>query len=115
MAELPTRAGPTALTTSSATIKTAGGAGTWIIVRSIVATNVDTVERTVTVGVGTSNTDTDAKQIARGVPVPAGDAVQLLPNGFMVLAGHASTPDLIYALCSANDKVNLTVSMVEGP
>lgn len=114
MAEIPTRAGPTALQTTTTTIKTAGGASTWVIIRSVLATNVDTVDRTVTVGIGTSNTDAAAKQIASAVTVKAHEVLELLPGGFEVLAGSATTPDLLYALCSANNSVNLTLGMVEG-
>ncbi len=115
MAELPTRAGPTALQTTTTTIVTAGGAGTYKIVRSILASNVDTVSRTVTVGVGTSNTDTAAKRIHNAVTVLPGETLELDVARFLPLLGHASTPDLIYALCSSNDKINLTIGVVDGP
>lgn len=114
MAEIPTRAGPTALATTTTTIKTAGAASTWVIVRSILATNVDTVARTVTVGIGTANTDTAAKRIANAVSILPGETLELLPSGYQVLTGGA-TPDLLYALCSAASAVNLTLGMVEGP
>lgn len=115
MAETPTRSGPTALGTSTATIKTAGGAATWVLVRSIVVTNVHSAALTVTVGVGTSNTDTAAKRIASALPLAVGETVELLAPGFLPLLGHATTPDLLYALCSVANGVTLTLGHVEGP
>lgn len=113
MAELPTRAGPIALTTASQTIKTAGAASTWIILRSILVTNTGATSATVTAGIGTVNTDAVAKHIATAIPVAPGQVVDLISPGFVVLAGGA-TPDLLYALASAAG-LNITASQMEGP
>lgn len=115
MSEVPTRPGPTALGTSTATIKTAGAANSWVIVRKILVTNVHTADVTVTVGVGTSNTDTAAKRIASAVTVPVNQTLDLLEDGFLPLSGHASTPDLLYALCSVASGANITLGCIEGP
>lgn len=112
MAETPKRAGPTALTTASATIYTAGGAATWTILREVVLTNTGTVAINVKVGVGTTNTDTTAKRIIDQITVNPGEPFEWAC--FIPLAGHASTPDLVYALAdSANG--NITLGVVEGP
>jgi len=114
MAELPTRAGPTTLTVATQTIKTAGAASTWIILRSLLVTNVGAASATVTAGIGTSNTDAVAKHIATAIPVLPGQVVDLIAPGFVVLTGGA-TPDLLYALASAGATLNITASQVEGP
>lgn len=117
MAETPVSAGPTALTTSSQTIVTAGGAGTWTLIRKLIVTNTTDANVNVTIGIGTSNTDTAAKRIFNNVTVQPG--VPLVEDGFAVLEGHASTPELLYALMpgagSASGALNIYVALVTGP
>jgi hypothetical protein len=113
MAETPDKAGPTQLTTASQTIVTAGGASTWTLIRKLVLTNVTTAPINVTVGIGTSNTDTTAKRILSQVTVQPGQA--LIEDGFAVLEGHASTPDLLYAFCDTATACNIYLALVTGP
>ncbi len=115
MAETPTRVLPTALGTSTASIKTAGGASTWVIVRSIIICNIHTAAVTVNVGIATTNTDTDTTRIASGLSVAPGETIELISPGFVVLLGHASTPDILHALCSVANKATITLGMIEGP
>ena len=115
MAETPKRVLPTALGTSTASILTAGAAGTWQIIRSILVANIHNASVTVNVGVATSNTDTDTTRIASGVSVGVGETVELLAPGILILQGHASTPDVLHALCSVANKATITVAYVEGP
>jgi hypothetical protein len=114
MAETPKRAGPTALATSTATIYTAPStSSTWAIVRQISVTNEGTAAATVTVGVGTSNTDSAGKRWPfKGSTVNPGEVLEW--SGYMPLIGGAS-PDLLYALASAGTTLNITVGVVEGP
>lgn len=113
MAEVPTRAGPTLVGTSPVTIYTAGAAGTWTIMRSIVLANVTANTITATVGIGTTNTDTAAKQIVPSVTVLANEVMTL--DVFIPLAGHASTPDLVYADSNAASSLTVTLGLVTGP
>ncbi len=112
MPEVPARAGPTALTAASQTIFTAGAAATYHVLRSIYVTNPTTGPIAVTVGIGTSDADTAAKRIASGLPLEAGQSVDLLGEGFIPLIGSA-TPDLLYALCSpAGATITLGMTLV---
>jgi hypothetical protein len=117
MAETPDRAGPTALTTSTATIVTAGLANTYTLIRKIAVTSTYISPITVAVGIGTSNTDTAAKRIFSDITVQPGQTI--VEDGFQVLKGHASTPDLLYALVTgpagATSAANIYVAMVTGP
>lgn len=113
MPEAPARSGPTQITTTTTTIVTAGGANTWKLLRHIIIENEGTSAITATVGIGTSNTDAAGKRIFKNVPIGAGDS--LTWDGFLPLMGHASTPDLLYALCSASNGATITVGMVTGP
>lgn len=115
MAETPKRVLPTALGTSTASILTAGAASTWQVVRSIVVANIHTAAVTVNVGVATTNTDTDTTRIASALAIQPGETVELVAPGMLVLQGHASTPDILHALCSVANKATITVSYVEGP
>jgi hypothetical protein len=116
MAETPKRVLPTALGTSTASILTAPSSGTgWLIVRSVIVANIHTSAVTVNVGVATSNTDTDTTRFASAVSVGVGETVELVAPGMLVLQGHASTPDILHALCSVANKATITVSYVEGP
>lgn len=116
MAETPTRAGPTLITAANTpqTIYTAGGAGTWAIVRSIVVTNVGPAVAKVNVGIGTSNADTAGKRIASGVEVQPAQSLEILAYGFLPLAGGAS-PELLYAVADFANVLNVTLGMITGP
>lgn len=113
MAEVPTRAGPTLVGTSPVTIYTAGGAGTWTIVRSIVLANVTGSTIKATVGIGTSNTDAVSKWVVPSVDVLANEVLVL--DVMVPLAGHASTPDLVYADANAASSLAVTLGVVTGP
>lgn len=116
MAETPARSGPTALTTSSQTIVTAGGASTWTLLRKLVIANTGSVPVNVTVGIGTSNTDAAAKRLLNGIVVQPGES--LIEDGFAVLLGNASTPDLLYALITpstSQGSATIYAATVTGP
>jgi hypothetical protein len=116
MTEIPDRSGPTALTTSSQTIVTAGGAATWTLVRKLVIANTGNAAVNITVGIGTTNTDTTAKQILPSVTIQPGQS--LIEDGFAVLKGHASTPDLLYALltpAASTGAATIYAALVTGP
>ena len=115
MAEVPTRSGPTQLAATTTTIKTAGGAGTWVVLRSVLLCNTHTSVVTVNLGIGTANTDTAAKRITSALALNAGETVEVLAPGFIPLLGHASTPDLLYGLASVASVVTVTLGCVEGP
>lgn len=115
MTETAKRVLPTALGTGTATILTAGGAGTWQIIRSIIVANIHTAAVTVNVGVATSNTDTDTTRIASALSIGVGETVELVAPGMVILQGHGSTPDILHALCSVANKATITVAYVEGP
>lgn len=112
MAESPTRNGPTAVPAATTAIKTMGASG-WAIVRSILATNVDTVPRSITVGIHTAAADAAGRRIASAVVVPPNDAIELLEKPLHLLGG--GSPDVLYALCSSASAINITTSQVEGP
>jgi hypothetical protein len=114
MAEAPTRAGPTQITTTTTTIKTAGAGGTWVIVRSIIIANVASAAAAITIGVGTSNTDSAAKRIVSSMNLDVGQTLEVLAPGFLPLLGGGS-PDLLYALCSIANGATITLGCVEGP
>lgn len=112
MAETPDKAGPTQLTTSEATIVTAGAGSTWTLVRKIIITNVSNAPVNVTVGIGTTNTDTAAKRILDRVTIQPG--TPFIEDGFSVLKGGAS-PDLLYAFADTGSAANIYVALVTGP
>jgi len=117
MAETPNRAGPTVLSTSAAVILTAGAAATWMIVREITIPNVTATPLNVTVGVDSTSgaiADTLAKQLFSAVTVQPGSTLTI--SGFkLVLLGHATTPDRIYAFCSSASGANIYIPYVSGP
>jgi hypothetical protein len=117
MAESPTRAGPTLISAAatSQTIKTAGIADTWAIVRSILVANVHTASVKVTIGIGTSNTDSAGKRILSETDIGVGDTLEVLAPGFLPLLGHGSTPDLLYAVCDTAGGATVTLGLIEGP
>lgn len=116
MAESPKRAGPTLLTTANTTqtIYTAGGASTWGILRDITVANETTGLVSFSIGIGTSNTDAAGKRIVKSVTLQAGDP-PFSWGGFIPLLGHATTPDLVYALCDTANGASVTLGIVEGP
>lgn len=113
MAEVPNRAGPTLITTTSTTIYTAGAASTWAILRSILMTNVTAFPVTVTVGIGTTNTDAASKRIVDTMTILADETVPI--SVFVPLAGSATTPDLVYAFTSVANAMTITLGLVTGP
>ena len=112
MAETPDRVLPVALGATSSPVYTAGGAGTWAIVRAILLTCTDGTPVNVTVGFGTSSTDTAARRILDRVTVNPGEPFDW--SGFLVVKGGA-TPDLLYAFADRTGAANITISMVTGP
>lgn len=113
MAEAPVRGGPTLLTASAAAIYTAGGAATWAILRHITVANETETTAKFTIGVYTSASDAAGRRIARLIDLPAGETWEW--NGWVPLAGHASTPDLVYALASVASSATVTLGLVTGP
>jgi hypothetical protein len=116
MAEAPVRGGPTLLTTAntSQTIITAGGAGTWTILRDITIVNETTGIVVVTYGIGTSNTDAAGKRLAKSIALQPG-GLPFTWGGFAPLIGSGSTPDLLYALCDTANGATVTIGAVTGP
>ena len=116
MAEVPVSTGPIVLTTSSQTIVTAGALNTWTLIRKLIISNTTDQPVNVTWGVGTTNTDTAAKQIYPNVTVHPG--VPLVEDN-IVLEGHGTTPELLYALMPASGSpagaLNIYVASVTGP
>lgn len=113
MAEAPVRGGPTLLTASAAAIYTAGAASTWAILRHITVTNETEATAKFTIGVNTAATDTAGKRLAKSIDLPAGETWEW--NGWVPLIGHASTPDLVYALASVASSATVTLGLVTGP
>jgi hypothetical protein len=107
MAEIPTRAGGTVLTTSSQTLYT--NATTWTILRHAVFTNETANTVTVTLGVGSTNADTPAKHLLTAASVDPGES--LVFNCFVPLSGT----EVVYALCNTTSGSTCTLGLVTGP
>jgi hypothetical protein len=117
MAESPGRTLPTLLTTANSpvTVVTAGGAGAYTIVRSlIVANEVDSPVR-VTVILGTSNTDAAGKRLLRQFTILPNKTEDVLEGRYLPLMGHASTPDLLAVLCDTASGASVTAGYITGP
>lgn len=110
--ETPDRVLPQALSATAATILTAGAAGTYYIVRHITLANVTSVDVRTIVGLANASGDTLAKRIVPNVLVPAYDTIEW--DGYRIMKGHASTPDLLYALCETASAVNISIDLVSG-
>lgn len=118
MAESPGRALPTllAVANTSYTVLTAGGAGTWVLLRTLLIANELDAPIRVTVGLGTSNTDAAGKRIGRQFTLLPNEFVDVLDDvGFLVLLGHATTPDLVYAVGDQANCASVTPAYVSGP
>lgn len=115
MTEIPARGGPTLLTTAGTpqTIVTAGAAGTWTLLRDLAVTNETASAVTVSIGIGTTNTDAAGKRRYTKWPIQPGSA--LLESLFGPLFGSGSTPDLLYAVCDTANGATITVAAVTGP
>jgi hypothetical protein len=115
MAESPTRAGPTILTTANTTqtILTAGAASTWTIIRDITIVNEVTGVVVVTYGIGTANTDAAGKRLLKTVSLQP-SSLPYTWGGFLPLIGGAS-PDLLYAMCDTASGATITIGAVTGP
>lgn len=113
MAESPNRTLPAALPTSATALVTAGGAGTWTVVRTIQVANTDTVIRYVTFGIHTAATDAASRRIISAEPVLQNSS--FVYDGYLVLMGHASTPDILYGLGDAASVLACSVHYVTGP
>lgn len=115
MAEAPTRAGPTLLTTANTAqaIYTAGGAGTWAIVRDITVVNETSGAVIVTYGIYTSAADAAGRRLANNVTLAAGGE-PFTWGGMLPLLG-GSTPDVLYALCNTTNGATVTLGLITGP
>lgn len=92
--------GPIQLGTSTTTICTAG-AGITEVIKQIIITNTDTVDRTVTLAIGSA--DTAANRILSALPIGANDVI-ILDTALVLL-----TTETLQGLSDTADKVNVTV------
>jgi hypothetical protein len=118
MAEAAVRAGPTLLTTAhtTQTIWTAGALGTYGILRTILVCHEGPVGASAinfTIGIGTTNADAAGKRIVNKATIHHGQVWS--ENFWIPLFGHATIPDLVYALCDTAAGVSITLAMITGP
>jgi len=92
--------GPTQLGTSTTTICTAG-AGITEVIKQIIICNTDTVDRTVTLAVGSAATA--ANRIVSALPIGANDVI-ILDTALVLL-----TTETLQGLSDTASKVNVTV------
>lgn len=92
--------GPIQLGTSTTTICTAG-AGITEVIKQIIITNTDTVDRTVTLAIGSAATA--ANRILSALPIGANDVI-ILDTALVLL-----TTETLQGLSDTADKVNVTV------
>jgi hypothetical protein len=116
VAETPVRSGPTLLTTANTTqtIITAGGAGTYTLIRDLTIVNETTGAVIVTYGIGTTNADAAGKHLLETLTLQPG-GLPFTWGGFLPLIGSGTTPDLLYALCNTANGATITVGAVTGP
>lgn len=117
MAEAPTRTLPTTVGITGApgtTLVNAGAAGAWYIVRNMHITNETAAQITVTMGIGTTATDAaTGRHFFAALPIAANSTLDW--SGALVLLGHATTPDLLYAFSNTASACTISVSGVTGP
>lgn len=118
MAEAPARTLPTTVGITGApaaqSLASGGAAGLWYIVRNIHIANETAAQITVTVGVGISLTDAaTGRHIFAALPIAANSSLDW--SGYLVLLGHATTPDLLYAFSNTANAATVSVSGVTGP
>jgi hypothetical protein len=92
--------GPTQLGTSTTTICTAG-TGITEVIKQIIICNTDTVDRTVTLAVGSAATA--ANRILSALPIGANDVI-ILDTALVLL-----TTETLQGLSDTADKVTVTV------
>ena len=92
--------GPTQLGTSTTTICTAG-TGITEVIKQIIICNTDTVDRTVTLAVGSAATA--ANRIVSALPIGANDVI-ILDTALVLL-----TTETLQGLSDTASKVNVTV------
>jgi len=92
--------GPIQLGTSTTTICTAG-AGITEVIKQIIITNTDTVDRTVTLAIGSAATA--ANRILSALPIGANDVI-ILDTALVLL-----TTETLQGLSDTASKVNVTV------
>jgi hypothetical protein len=92
--------GPTQLGTSTTTICTAG-AGITEVIKQIIICNTDTVDRTVTLAIGSAATA--ANRILSALPIGANDVI-ILDTALVLL-----TTETLQGLSDTASKVNVTV------
>jgi hypothetical protein len=92
--------GPVQLGTSTTTICTAG-TGVTEVIKQIIITNTDTVDRTVTLAIGSAATA--ANRILSALPIGANDVI-ILDTALVLL-----TTETLQGLSDAAAKVNVTV------
>jgi hypothetical protein len=113
MAEAPARYGPMSLTAAAAAIATAGGAGTWVIVRSIVICAEDSLGVKVRMGIDTAASDAQGERLLCDRLITEDNPYEWW--GYLPLFGHATTPDRIYALADRAAASTITIGAVTGP
>ncbi len=111
MPETPNRAGPTQLTAAAAAIATAGAAGTAKKVTTIWLCNTSGASVTVTLGIHTSAADAAARRVLSAMILDPNETKVI--DGFLTLLGHATTPDVLYALASVTTVVNVYLDIVD--
>ena len=92
--------GPIQLGTSTTTICTAG-AGITEVIKQLIITNTDTVDRTVTLAIGSAATA--ANRILSALPIGANDVI-ILDTALVLL-----TTETLQGLSDTASKVNVTV------
>jgi len=92
--------GPTQLGTSTTTICTAGS-GITEVIKQIIICNTDTVDRTVTLAIGSAATA--ANRILSALPIGANDVI-ILDTALVLL-----TTETLQGLSDTASKVNVTV------
>jgi len=92
--------GPVQLGTSTTTICTAG-TGITEVIKQIIITNTDTVDRTVTLAIGSAATA--ANRILSALPIGANDVI-ILDTALVLL-----TTETLQGLSDTASKVNVTV------
>jgi hypothetical protein len=111
VAETPVRAGPTLLTTANTSQTIYTNATTWTILRSFLIANETSSTVTVTVGVGTNNTDAAGKRLVLNASIDPGESLPSPPGMMVPLAAT----DVVYALSNTANGATVTLGVVTGP
>lgn len=111
MADALARYGPTQPSNAgNTTLVTAGGAGTYTVVRQIHVANTTAATAWVTIGIGGV---TAALAFMYQLPVDPGDVYDWVGN--LPLLGSATTPDTLIATQQTAGALTVTIGAVTGP